>query len=605
MKAMRNKISHLEELRSRAKSVEIVSFDFFDTLFERIVADPEDIFKLLERRLGIKNFFRLRKQAQTDAFIRMREKGAKEITLAEIYDCFPSGNYRISELIEAEIKLELDSVYPNHELATLYKELIDLGKRTIIISDMYLPEYFFRLALKNHNLPTVPLFISSQRNATKRDNAELFDLVLKETGADAADVLHIGDNPIGDVEKALSRGLQVHHYVDSSRLVVPDEIGLERSLLLGLNKKRRHELTGDYFHELGYKVAGPACYGLLKWLEKQTRTHRVDHLLFLSRDGNLFSQIAKQCHLKLPRYSYFYGSRTAFGSAVITEENFSEYVDFLLSGAEGLTPIDIFERIGAAPPSKKVVEDLELPKTFCNENADIFRTMLFAFKSPILAVSARNRRALYFYLNTLGIREAERVAIFDIGWSGTSQHYFKNVIDMLYPVEIIGYYFCLADTQQTKNRMASQEMYSFASVENTNGAALDLIYKNRVLCELLFSAPHETVIGWEVLDGEIRPVCDIRSQDASKYEAIANAIAFGARKFIDDFRGTNVNEIVNFDYAEFVAPLIEIVTNPKGVAEKLAGELSNFDDWVISENTKIKFNLQPPPMHDEKNLEIR
>ena len=60
---------------------EVVSFDFFDTLYLRPLSDPEDAFTLLGEKLNIENFKAKRQQAQADAFGVMVREGRKEITL--------------------------------------------------------------------------------------------------------------------------------------------------------------------------------------------------------------------------------------------------------------------------------------------------------------------------------------------------------------------------------------------------------------------------------------------------------------------------------------------------------------------------------------------
>lgn len=54
----------------------------------------------------------------------------------------------------------------------------------------------------------------------------------------------------------------------------------------------------------------------------------------------------------LVKSDYFYGSRTSLTLSTINDENFVEYLPFLLSGAEGLQPRELLERIGVTPQMK-------------------------------------------------------------------------------------------------------------------------------------------------------------------------------------------------------------------------------------------------------------
>ena len=107
-------------LELQIEQAEIVSFDFFDTLFVRPLCHPEDAFDVLGKRFGINNFRSLRKIAQTQAFQRMHEKGRKEITLRDIYECFSESSVPAAKLMEAEYDLELTLVSPNPELMSFF-----------------------------------------------------------------------------------------------------------------------------------------------------------------------------------------------------------------------------------------------------------------------------------------------------------------------------------------------------------------------------------------------------------------------------------------------------------------------------------------------------
>nr|VUD34248.1 Predicted hydrolase (HAD superfamily) [Raoultella sp. NCTC 9187] len=63
------------ELAKKIDMAEVVSFDFFDTLYLRPLSDPEDAFTLLGEKLNIENFRAKRQQAQAEAFRVMVQEG--------------------------------------------------------------------------------------------------------------------------------------------------------------------------------------------------------------------------------------------------------------------------------------------------------------------------------------------------------------------------------------------------------------------------------------------------------------------------------------------------------------------------------------------------
>ena len=50
-------------------SADIISFDIFDTLIVRKVTRPEDIFRIIEKKTGIKGFAKTREHMQAQCSI--------------------------------------------------------------------------------------------------------------------------------------------------------------------------------------------------------------------------------------------------------------------------------------------------------------------------------------------------------------------------------------------------------------------------------------------------------------------------------------------------------------------------------------------------------
>ena len=137
---------------------EVISFDFFDTLFTRPLADPEDAFDILGKQLGIDNFKTKRQSAQVEAFRQMSASGKKEITIAGIYAAFTHDVQAAEKMANAEYQLELNLVEPNGIIFELFKHLKEAGKTVIVTSDMYLPARFFEQALEKYGVTGVAVF---------------------------------------------------------------------------------------------------------------------------------------------------------------------------------------------------------------------------------------------------------------------------------------------------------------------------------------------------------------------------------------------------------------------------------------------------------------
>ena len=416
------------ELMQHVEASSAVSFDFFDTLFIRLLANPEDAFDLIGLRFSIPDFRERRRLAQAEAFRRMHSAGRKEITLDDIYACFVESTVSRSELMRAEYELELALVEPNPEIVGLFRNLLAVGKPVAITSDMYFPADFFREALKPHGLAHVPLFISADCNATKRDSGDLFEIVAQGLGLPAGKILHIGDNHLADVQRPRKKGMKAFHYRASHERKVSKTEYLATSIGFGLLRARGRDIQPGSFAELGFVYGGTATMGFLQWIKEQAHRDGINHVLFLSRDGYALERVARaQTDHGLPTFSYFLGSRTVFTLAAMTADNFRQFIPFLLSGGIGLMPCELLERIGVPAPSPKIMADLGLGEDVCVTPTlhDRLASFLFAYRWEILKICQRNRRALFQYIRQIGLKDGSRVALVDVGWSGTTQEAFE------------------------------------------------------------------------------------------------------------------------------------------------------------------------------------
>lgn len=176
--------------------VDTVSFDVFDTLIERDVVKPSDIFKIVARNvLGdefTEQFYEHRVVAEKHA---RQNKNLDEVTLNDIYNELGViyGN-RCSELMKNEIDTEIDSCHSKDKYVRLLNEAIENGKKVYLISDMYLSNKTIEAMLEKCNISGYDkLYVSSIYNANKQ-SGKLFDIVISENNIDVRKMVHIGDS---------------------------------------------------------------------------------------------------------------------------------------------------------------------------------------------------------------------------------------------------------------------------------------------------------------------------------------------------------------------------------------------------------------------------
>lgn len=578
-----------ERLRALAPLVaaaDLVSFDFFDTLFVRPLADPEDAFDILGETQGIADFRARRRAAQIRAFQVMHQEKRGEIDLDGIYRCFEDLPDAAATRA-AEYALETQITLPNPEMVAVLRAARAMGRKVVITSDMYLRAHWFTALLQQHGLPELPLFISADHNATKRDFGALFDIVAAEMAVPKERILHIGDNEASDIAKARERGLVAFHYREARMPPRRKGISPAASLARGLVRAHQSEVPPGGLHELGFLRGGPAALGFLDWIAEHARQDGIDHLLFVSRDGHVLEALASRWPEGLPPFSYLLGSRVAFTLAAMNPANFNAYLPFLLSGAEQLSPAEVLERIGVPAPAERVMQALGLGGStqLRHDAPEPMVGLLQAWQWEILKVCRRNRRGLLRHLLSLGLKPGQRVAMVDVGWNGTTQQAFVEALQGLMPLHVTGYYFCLSDGEDCRRRRATMPMKALVDVQSVPAEMLRAVYANRVAVEFFFSAPHDPVIGYADGPGGVVAVHDPGRTDTADIAGMARQVEEGMLHFTERYRHWQGRLTLRRpDPLGLAMPLLEFVADGGWADHPELRRVKNFDSWASSTN---------------------
>lgn len=189
---------------------EAISFDIFDTLIERTVLSPLDIFSIAGGTVlgedGAERFLTDRKQAE-----RIARKDAQngEVTLDEIYACLPTAYGDMKETLKlAEIQTEFDCCKRKIGMTDVYQYAITSGKDVYLISDMYLPQKTIEEMLSKCGISGYgKCYISCEKRCNKI-SGELFKVVISENGINSSKMLHIGDSIKADYKGAKIAGIK-------------------------------------------------------------------------------------------------------------------------------------------------------------------------------------------------------------------------------------------------------------------------------------------------------------------------------------------------------------------------------------------------------------
>lgn len=183
---------------------EVISFDIFDTLIERTVLSPQDVFLIVGQTVlgeaDAQKFLVDRTQAERTA----RQNAMNgEVTLDEIYACLPAAYENKKENLKlAEIQTELDCCRRKNSMADVYQYAIASGKGVYLISDMYLPLEIIKRMLSKCGISGYKNCYVSCEQQCNKITGELFKKVISENKIDSSRMIHIGDSIQADFRGA-------------------------------------------------------------------------------------------------------------------------------------------------------------------------------------------------------------------------------------------------------------------------------------------------------------------------------------------------------------------------------------------------------------------
>lgn len=197
----------------------VISFDIFDTLIERAVKHPTDVFEHVGKSvLG---------ERQAPIFVHDRihaEQSARhisktgEVNLDDIYNVLKEKYpQKCSLLKETEILEELKLCRPKGAMVSAFNYAKQKGKKIYIISDMYLSKNIIEKILKNNGIEgTDKLYISNEYGMNKI-SGKLFRYIINEDCLCPSKMLHIGDSIKADCIGALKNKMHFYHVPRKNR----------------------------------------------------------------------------------------------------------------------------------------------------------------------------------------------------------------------------------------------------------------------------------------------------------------------------------------------------------------------------------------------------
>ena len=534
---------------------QLVSFDIFDTLIERPLAQPADLFLALERRWKTSNpdryleLSRARVEAEAIAKAAL-PNGIEEVSFDQIYESLALLLDLSSSEIEQLKALELELESQLLTFRPIGKKLYDLakamGKRVVYASDMYLPGDFIRSALEKNGFdPRDNLYLSCELGLKKKSGT-MFAHLLEAEAVGAEDVVHFGDNPIGDDAVPKAAGIRAYRLPRAIDRMRAHQKYKSRFKMGGRGNRSMHESglayliarrlfdnpfsppdPDSYFGgsatELGYCGFGPCVADFALWLGQRVLENENDGIYFVARDGRIVMEAFNSLFPDLAnRSAYIFGSRRLLRTSFVPT-----LADLYatLGDLKGHRPSDLLWQWYGWE-----AEDPVLGKEVIDES-DLMAARA-ALKTELVSLSESNDANSWLlrqHAEKVGLTKTIKPALVEFGYAGTIQDGFSKALG----TSTRGYYFTLFDTA---NARISEKlpMEGYVSHLTDRSYSWHGISQNGFLYETLFCSDESTILGLREVGGKVEAVREASDYDAAR-RAMIRKVHRGAKMYASDF----------------------------------------------------------------------
>lgn len=593
-----------------AEKTKYVSFDVFDTLVQRPLMYPTDLFQLLSEKLN-RNFssyvnFKVIREEAEHTLRREQElyhAQREDITLDEIYQYIQTHYVFDKELVEQarqeELTLELRYCKTREIGKTLFDFALEMGKKVIICSDMYLPADFIGEILASNGITGYEkLYVSCEIGLTKA-TGNLYRFVQKDLRCkDSGAFIHIGDNWSSDVESAQACGWRCVHLSKATDILMnynPGVYGGEAFQKLYRNAYFKEDyrlafvdftsirtitaLTATKLYDspfasvnpwsdfnadprvIGYGAFGPHLLALCHWIYKTAQQRNVGTIHFVARDGHVIKKAYDSCGFPGAKTNYLRLSRKALVLCDVErpEDIYSLY-NKMSSFASPKSFANCLEPI--IPQDKK--EDL--PELFAQKGFRYDRKIksipeweqcLKIFVEDVIDLSLlpAYREKLRAYFSQI-IKPGD--FLFDVGYSGRPESALSSILGFPVGSMYIHVNSEIAAIRQEKFNCPCETFYQFKP-------SITGVVREHILMEL---AP--STIGYKEVDGTLVPELEEYEEDyCSTY--ITELVQKNALQFVSDYNELfrDFKIMYYFQYEAASAPFEYYMHHPKPVDRQI------------------------------------
>lgn len=422
-----------EELVNKIENADVVSFDMFDTIIQRKVLLPVDIFSLVEYELEKENIYVNFKENRMLAEQNAMHNDGICWNYHNIYNQLQKildiDDDLISKIKDLEFEIELKYIIPRKSGVSYLNKAVEQGKTIYITSDMYYPKEYLEKILTNNLIKGYKEILVSCDFGKSKCGGDLYDII-KEKEIDKK-ILHIGDNFNSDIKSATKKGLDVFYFISVHDMIIHSNfssmykkiISIADSCLVGdlfskifdspfVLSKYSGRLYLDNTKVFADMIIIPLFTKAMLFCIDYYSTKKNPIALYIARDGYIFYNIherlkANPKYSHLPTSKYFLGSRRALTITNLdTEEDILELMEKLDFQNNNYSEFETvaFERFGIEMDSnsKKIT------------NKEDLLNRLILRKDEILDNAKKEKLEYLKYIDQFDFKQYEEIILFDI-----------------------------------------------------------------------------------------------------------------------------------------------------------------------------------------------
>lgn len=240
----------------------------------------------MEDEHGRPGFAAARREAEKEA-----RRSDRETDIGGIYACMDTA---YADMRAAETEAEISLAFPDPDAKDLFEKAKLLGKRIVLVSDMYLRSDDIRGILERCGYSGWErILVSCEEKVSKHRG--LWKRALDYLGLPPEKVIAVGDSRSSDFEVPSALGIHAFRWAPmTERYLMSHRVearfarsnpGWQASALVAMDMLMDSRADADevYWHRVSRRFGGPMCIVFARFVEDSTQG--ADELLFLSRDG--------------------------------------------------------------------------------------------------------------------------------------------------------------------------------------------------------------------------------------------------------------------------------------------------------------------------------